>query len=138
MYPSFLFPMEITILISMFSLAWFIVGVFAGRHLDGPAAVCVKGTRTGRSQKKEGIELYVGNLSYDISERDLAKAFESFGKVISTRIIKNRFNGKSKGFGFVKMADRGRSSGAIKALNGRDLKGRRIVVNEAKSQARMG
>ena len=82
------------------------------------------------------VELYVGNLSYDMKDKDLSKLFEVHGKVLSARIIKNRFNGKSKGYGFVEMADAGEAHAAVKALNGKDANGRKIVVNEAKSNAR--
>ena len=66
----------------------------------------------------------------------LSKAFEPHGKVISARIIRNKFNNKSKGFGFVMMADEKEADDAVKALNGKDLDGRKLVVNEAKSRAR--
>ncbi|OGV57690.1 MAG: hypothetical protein A2283_02890 [Lentisphaerae bacterium RIFOXYA12_FULL_48_11] len=66
----------------------------------------------------------------------MRKAFENYGKVASARIIKNKFNGKSRGYGFVEMPDRAQAMAAIRALNGNEIKGRRIVVNEAKSEAR--
>lgn len=84
----------------------------------------------------EGVELYVGNLNYDLKSKDINKAFEKFGKVDSVRIIKNRMNGKSKGYGFVHMANRSEARAAIKELNGADLRGRKIVVNEARSSSR--
>ena len=79
------------------------------------------------------IEIYVGNLSYDVTERDLQKAFARYGKVLSSRIIKDRRSGKSKGFGFIEMGDRKAVNEAIDGLDGTNLKGRRIVANEAKS-----
>lgn len=84
----------------------------------------------------QGVELYVGNLPYETSERDLGQAFERFGRVLSVRMIENRRNGKPKGFGFVEMADDPSAEAAIKAMNGADFKGRAIVVNEAKSPNR--
>ena len=90
----------------------------------------------GKVSKEGSVEIYVGNLSYDVSDKDLGVSFAEFGKVLSARIIKNRSNGKSKGYGFVQMAERAESHAAIKSLNGKELKGRRIVVNEAKSPPR--
>lgn len=79
------------------------------------------------------IEIYVGNLSYDLTEDALRKAFEAFGKVNSARIITNRYNGKSKGFGFVHMPNRAEADAACAALNDKDLMGRRLKCNEAKN-----
>jgi len=119
--------------VSAFALAWFIVGILIGQRLS-PS----RGTRLGADKKRSGkrTEIYVGNLSYEVRDRDLRKAFEPFGSVVSARIIDNKFNGKSKGFGFVEMADRSEANIAIRALNGRELRGRKAVVNEAKSRAR--
>lgn len=79
------------------------------------------------------IEIYVGNLSYDITEDQLRKEFEAYGKVNSARLITNRYNGKSKGFGFVQMPNRGEAEKAIAALNDKDIGGRKIKCNEAKN-----
>ena len=79
------------------------------------------------------IEIYVGNLSYDMTEDQLRKEFEAFGKVNSARLITNRFNGKSKGFGFVQMPNRAEAESAIAALNDKDILGRRLKCNEAKN-----
>ena len=79
------------------------------------------------------VEIYVGNLSYDMTEDQLRKEFEAFGKVNSARLITNRFNGKSKGFGFVQMPDRAEAEKAIAALNDKDILGRRLKCNEAKN-----
>lgn len=119
------------------SLSWFIVGVKAGECLP-PKTRKSKSKRGQRRRKSNGgsVEIYVGNLSYDMTERELMKLFQKYGKVASGRLIKNRFNGKSKGFGFVEMNDRGQSAAAIKALHNMDVKGRKMVVNEAKSNAR--
>lgn len=79
------------------------------------------------------IEIYVGNLSYDLTEDQLRKEFEAFGKVNSARIITNRYNGKSKGFGFVQMPNREEAEKAVAALNDKDFMGRRMKCNEAKN-----
>jgi len=78
------------------------------------------------------MNIYVGNLSYSVSENDLREAFSEFGKVESVNIITDKFSGQSKGFGFVEMPDDGEADQAIKAMNGRNLKGRDIKVNQAK------
>jgi len=79
------------------------------------------------------IEIYVGNLSYDLTEDQLRKAFEAYGKVNSARIITNRYNNKSKGFGFVHMPNRAEADAAVAALNDKDLCGRKLKCNEAKN-----
>jgi len=84
----------------------------------------------------EGIELYVGNLSYDISEAELKKTFGAYGDVLSVRIIKNKFNDRSKGYGFVEMAVQAGADKAVKAMHGKDIMGRKLVVNEARSRSR--
>jgi RNA recognition motif-containing protein len=78
------------------------------------------------------MNIYVGNLAYSVTEEDLQKAFEAFGKVDKVSIITDKFSGQSKGFGFVEMPGAKEAEQAIKALNGTDLKGRDINVNEAK------
>ena len=79
------------------------------------------------------IEIYVGNLSYDLTEDQLRKEFEAFGKVNSARIIMNRYNGKSKGFGFVHMPNRAEVDAALKALSDKEILGRKLKCNEAKN-----
>ncbi len=78
------------------------------------------------------MNIYTGNLSYDISEEDLKAAFEEFGEVTSAKIISDRYNGRSKGFGFVEMPSDDAAKAAIEALAGKDLGGRPLVVNEAR------
>jgi RNA recognition motif-containing protein len=78
------------------------------------------------------MNIYVGNLAYSATEDDLRKAFEAFGKVDRVSIITDKFSGQSKGFGFVEMPDDQEAAQAVKSLNGSDLKGRNIKVNEAK------
>ena len=79
------------------------------------------------------VEIYVGNLSYEMTEDQLRQTFEAYGKVNSARLITNRFNGKSKGFGFVQMPNREEADKAVAALNDKELMGRRIKCNEAKN-----
>ena len=79
------------------------------------------------------IEIYVGNLSYDLTEDQLRKEFEAYGTVNSARIITNRYNNKSKGFGFVHMPNRAEADAAVKALNDKDILGRKLKCNEAKN-----
>jgi RNA recognition motif-containing protein len=78
------------------------------------------------------MNLYVGNLSYRLTEDELKEAFEEFGQVSSCTIIKDRVTGESKGFGFLEMPERSEAEAAIGGLNGRDLKGRKLNVNEAR------
>lgn len=78
------------------------------------------------------MNIYVGNLSRDVSERELREAFEVHGQVQSSSIIKDKFSGESRGFGFVEMPNKEEGDKAIAAMNGKDLKGRNITVNEAR------
>ena len=78
------------------------------------------------------MNLYVGNLSYDTRDSDLEQAFGAFGSVDSARVIMDRDSNRSKGFGFVEMSDDSAAQEAISALDGTDLQGRTIKVNEAK------
>ena len=136
MYSNYLVSGESVAIVSSFALAWFVVGVLIGQRLPGASARRSRGGRQERRRTRKRVEIYVGNLSYDVRDRDLRKAFEPFGKVVSARIIANKFNGKSKGFGFVEMEDRSESMAAIRALNGKEFRGRKTVVNEAKSKPR--
>jgi len=78
------------------------------------------------------MNIYAGNLPWGLSEEDLREAFEAFGEVVSVKIIKDKFTGRSRGFGFVEMPNQEEGESAISALNGKDLKGREIVVNQAR------
>ncbi len=80
------------------------------------------------------MNIYVGRLSYEVTEEDLQDAFKVFGEVVSAKVIKDEYNGKSKGFGFVEMPDRYEANKAIKELNNSELKGRTIMVNQANPQ----
>ena len=79
------------------------------------------------------IEIYVGNLSYEMTDDQLRKEFEAYGKVNSARIITNRFNNKSKGFGFVHMPNRAEVEAAVAALNDKELLGRKLKCNVARN-----
>jgi RNA recognition motif-containing protein len=81
------------------------------------------------------MNIYVGNLSRDVTEDDLRQAFESFGEVNSINIIKDKFSGESRGFGFVEMPTKTEAEAAITGMNGQDLKGRALNVNEARPRA---
>lgn len=78
------------------------------------------------------MNIYVGNLSYEVNEEDLQEAFKAFGQVESVRIIKDKYSGQSKGFGFVEMPSKAEGQSAIDGLNGKELKGRTLNVNEAR------
>ncbi len=84
------------------------------------------------------MNIYVGNLGYSVTEDDLRAAFEAFGTVDTVSIIKDKFSGQSKGFGFVEMASGEEAQAAIASLNGKDFKGRSVVVNEARPRAEGG
>ena len=78
------------------------------------------------------MKIYVGNMSYDTTEEDLHLACKPFGKVISAAIIKDKFSGRTKGFAFVEMSSDSEGQAAIAGLNGKELKGRELNVNEAR------
>ena len=81
------------------------------------------------------MNIYVGNLSYEVNEEDLQNAFSEFGEVESVKIIKDQYSGRSKGFGFVEMPDRNEANAAIEGLNSKEFKGRSIKVNKAKPRS---
>jgi len=78
------------------------------------------------------MNIYVGNLSFETTEDQLRQAFGSFGEVVSASIIADKFSGESRGFGFVEMAGKTEAAAAITGLNGQDLNGRALNVNEAR------
>lgn len=83
-------------------------------------------------------KLYVGNLSYETTGSDLQKLFEAFGTVESAQVISDRDTGRSKGFGFVEMANGQEAEAAINGLNGKEVGGRSLTVNEAKPREDRG
>ena len=78
------------------------------------------------------MKIYVGNLSTEVTEEELREAFEASGQVEEVNIVKDRYSGQSRGFGFVEMPNKAEAQAAIAALNGEELKGRTLNVNEAR------
>jgi RNA recognition motif-containing protein len=81
------------------------------------------------------MNIYVGNISYDVTDEDLRKAFAPFGKVDTATIINDKATGKSKGFGFVEMPTASEAQAAIAGMNGKELKGKTLSVNEARPRS---
>ena len=79
-----------------------------------------------------GRKLYVGNLSYDVKDNDIQQLFAQYGTVLSVQIIQDRMTGQSKGFGFVEMGSDQEAQAAINGMNGKDMSGRALTVNEAR------
>ena len=84
------------------------------------------------------MNIYCGNLPYGLTEDEMRQAFEAYGAVEAARIITDKFSGNSKGFGFVEMPNDAEGQAAIAALNGTELKGREIKVNEARPREDRG
>ncbi len=78
------------------------------------------------------MRIYVGNLVHDVTDDDLRGAFAAYGEVASADVIMDRYTGQSRGFGFVEMRDNESAQKAIRELDGRDIKGRQVKVNEAR------
>lgn len=78
------------------------------------------------------MNIYVGNLPYSVTDADLRETFSRFGEIAQVNLITDKFTGESKGFGFVEMSNNSQADAAIKGLNGTDMKGRNITVNQAK------
>jgi cold-inducible RNA-binding protein len=78
------------------------------------------------------VNIYVGNLSYQVTDEELKATFEAFGEVSSATVIRDKFTGEAKGFGFVEMPKQAEAEAAIKKLNGKELKGRTLTVNLAR------
>ena len=85
-----------------------------------------------------GINIYCGNLSFDVNEDELKELFEGYGRVDSAKIILDQFTGRSRGFGFVEMADREEGMRAIEELDSKDYRGRSMKVNEARPRRDSG
>jgi RNA recognition motif-containing protein len=77
------------------------------------------------------MNIYVGNLSFNVTEEDIRKAFEAFGRVTTVTIVKDKYSGQPRGFGFVEMPEQAEAQTAIQNLNGKELVGRQMNVNEA-------
>ncbi len=84
------------------------------------------------------MNIYVGNLSYEATDVTIREAFESFGEVTSARVIKDKYSGQSRGFGFVEMPTQSQAQTAIKNLNGKELLGKEMSVNEARARSGQG
>ena len=81
------------------------------------------------------MRIYVGNLVFEVTDHDLDATFSPFGSVESAQVISDRDTGRSKGFGFVEMPSKSEGEAAIAAMNGQDMKGRNLTVNEARPRA---
>lgn len=81
------------------------------------------------------MRIYVGNLPYSVTDDELGNLFGEFGELATAEVIKDKFSGQSKGFGFVDMPNNSEADTAIKALNESELKGRKLTVNEARPRA---
>ncbi len=139
-----------TSLVALFSLMWFVMGIVLGRIMPESAISMTQDETKGRKSNNRGgrqrqnrrngnargVELYVGNLPYNISKKEISQVFSKYGDVLSVRLIENRGNGRPKGFGFVEMTDDSTARAAIKGLHSTKVKGRAIVVSEAKSRSR--
>ena len=84
------------------------------------------------------MRIYVGNLSYDTTEDELKKDFSAFGEVVSVSVVTDRYSGRSKGFAFVEMTNKAEADAAITGLNGKAVKERTLVVNEARPRTEGG
>ena len=130
-------------------VAGLLIGFVAGRK---SACKCARNSQPQPQKKREqprresrppaeprqpipagSVEIYVGNLSYDLTEEQLRKEFEAFGKVDAARVVTNKFNDKSKGFGFVVMPNRPEAEAAIAAMSEKEVLGRKMRVNEARN-----
>jgi RNA recognition motif-containing protein len=89
-----------------------------------------------RNQRGWFMNIYVGNLSYEVTEDDLKSMFSEFGEVDTVKLVLDRFSGRSKGFGFVEMPSNSEADKAIKALNGNMFKGRNIKINQANPEGK--
>jgi RNA recognition motif-containing protein len=112
----------------------FVLGVAAGK--SGGGASQKGSSNKSTADTGSGVELYVGNLSYDIDDAMLRKEFSSCGKVVSARVIKNKYNNRSRGYGFVEMSSEDEAKKAVKATHGKEIMGRKLVVNIARSSSR--
>jgi RNA recognition motif-containing protein len=85
-----------------------------------------------------GLKLYVGNLPYSVGDGNLQEMFSAFGTVTSAKVIMDRESGRSKGFGFVEMGSEQEAQAAMQGMNGKDMEGRALKVNEAKPKVEGG
>jgi RNA recognition motif-containing protein len=90
------------------------------------------------TDERNKMNIYVGNLSYETTDESLRQAFEAFGQVASATVIKDKYSGRSRGFGFVEMPEQSEAIAAINGMNDVELDGRRLSVNEARPRQDRG
>jgi RNA recognition motif-containing protein len=102
----------------------------------GQDGICMKNFLSNRvrlvKQRRTNMNIYVGNLSSDVTDEAIRDAFVSFGQVTSARVIKDKYTGQSRGFGFVEMGMQSQAQTAIKSLNGKEFMGKEMSVSEAR------
>lgn len=131
-----------------------VIGIFIGRKTKKGKCGCKENSRSDFNKRDRAaiiprsdtptrtpiapgaVEIYVGNLSYELTEDELRALFTPYGAIDSVRIVANKFNSKSKGFGFVVMPNREEAEKAIAELNEKEHMGRHLRVNEAKNTLR--
>lgn len=84
------------------------------------------------------MNIYVGNLSFEVTDEDLQQAFSAFGQITTVSVVKDKFTGQSRGFGFVEMPNPAEAQAAIAGLNGKEIKGRALNINEARPRTEGG
>jgi len=84
------------------------------------------------------VNIYVGNLSFEVTDEDLQQAFSAFGQIATVSVVKDKFTGQSRGFGFVEMPNPAEAQAAIAGLNGKEIKGRALNINEARPRTEGG
>jgi cold-inducible RNA-binding protein len=89
-------------------------------------------------REREYMNIYVGNLSFDATEEEVRELFAAFGQVASVSLIKDKFTGRPRGFGFVEMSSDSEAQKAIQELNGKDFKGRSMTINQARPRENSG
>ncbi len=127
-------PANYAVVAVLAGLLGLVAGWLLGRFAPTSCGCGSSHSHGGYTSSGNCVEIYVGNLSYDMTEPRLRKEFERYGNVKSARIITNRTSNKSKGFGFVEMPDRSEAEAAIKALHDADVLGRKLRVNEARNK----
>ena len=118
------------------SVVGFLAGLAVSKGTSGSDIAKPASGGGSASTGGSGVELYVGNLSYDIDDAMLRKEFSSCGKVVSARVIKNKYNNRSRGYGFVEMGSESEAKKAVKQTHGKEVMGRKLVVNIARSSSR--
>jgi RNA recognition motif-containing protein len=96
---------------------------------------CTKETENKSTRRRFIMNIHVGNLSSDVTDETIRGVFESFGEVTSARVIKDKYSGQSRGFGFVEMPGQSQAETAIKSLNGKELQGKEMSVSEARPRS---